>query len=210
MLSDVPNLAYALGYTNASWTLKCDLVAEYVCRLINRMDAGGYQQCVPRGPDPSLPTEPFIDFDSGYVLRSIDKMPRQGLTPPWRLHQNYARDLVLMRYRAVDDEAMDFARSRHGRRGRARAAPWSSRRTGQRLSQAAQERLRVDRAAAVVAAGRRPHLEMQMAGARVAGGADTADRLDRRPRPRPCERRRPPADACRRCPVSLPLPSMTT
>ena len=109
MLAGVPNLAYALGYTNASWTLKCDLVAEYVCRLINRMDAGGYQQCVPRGPDPSLPTEPFIDLTSGYVLRSIDKMPRQGLTPPWRLHQNYARDLVLMRYRAVDDEAMDFA-----------------------------------------------------------------------------------------------------
>ena len=109
MISDVPNLALALGYTNASWTLKCDLVAEYVCRLLNRMDAGGYQQCIPRGPDPSLPTEPFIDFNSGYVVRSIDKMPRQGQRPPWRLHQNYARDVLLMRYRSVDDEAMEFA-----------------------------------------------------------------------------------------------------
>jgi len=109
MICGIPNLALALGYTNASWTLKCDLVAEYVCRLLNRMDADGYQQAIPRGPDPSLPTEPFIDLSAGYVTRSIDKMPRQGMRPPWRLHQNYARDLLLMRYRAVDDEAMDFA-----------------------------------------------------------------------------------------------------
>ncbi len=111
MVCGVPNLALALGYTNASWTLKCDLVAEHVCRLLNHMDARGYQLCVARGPDPSLPTEPFIDFNSGYVLRAIDTLPRQGQRPPWRLHQNYARDIVLMRYGAVDDEAMEFARA---------------------------------------------------------------------------------------------------
>jgi monooxygenase len=107
MIAGVPNLAYALGYTNASWTLKVDLVSEYVCRLINHMDAHGYSHCTPQGPDPSLPTEPFIDLMSGYVLRSIEQMPRQGQSAPWRLHQNYTRDLLGLRYGKLD-EAMEF------------------------------------------------------------------------------------------------------
>ena len=78
MFSGVPNMAFALGYTNASWTLKCDLTCEYVCRLLNHMDAHGYRQCVPRNRDPSVTEQPFIDFTSGYVLRSIDKFPKQG------------------------------------------------------------------------------------------------------------------------------------
>jgi monooxygenase len=108
MLCGVPNLALALGYTNASWTLKCDLVEQYVCRLINHMDEHGYDIATPRAPHPGVPTEPFIDFNSGYVLRSIDDLPRQGASQPWRLHQNYFRDIRLLKRGPVDD-AMDFA-----------------------------------------------------------------------------------------------------
>jgi cation diffusion facilitator CzcD-associated flavoprotein CzcO len=111
MLCGVPNLAIALGYTNASWTLKCDLVAEYVCRLLTHMDAHGYAIATPKAPDPSLPIQPFIDFNSGYVLRSIADLPKQGATPPWRLHQNYFRDIRLLRRGPVDDE-MEFARAK--------------------------------------------------------------------------------------------------
>jgi cation diffusion facilitator CzcD-associated flavoprotein CzcO len=110
MLSGVPNMALALGYTNASWTLKCDLVAEYVCRLLNHMDEHGYAIATPKAPDPSLPIEPFIDFNSGYVLRSIADLPKQGAIAPWRLHQNYFRDIRMLRRGPVDD-AMEFARA---------------------------------------------------------------------------------------------------
>jgi monooxygenase len=109
MLSGVPNLAVALGYTNASWTLKCELTCEYVSRLLNHMEADGHRVCTPRNRDPSIEKEPFIDFNSGYVLRSIDKFPRQGTRAPWRLYQNYARDILLLRFGAVDDEAMEFS-----------------------------------------------------------------------------------------------------
>ncbi|MBL8269530.1 flavin-containing monooxygenase [Steroidobacter sp.] len=108
MLSDVPNLASAFGYTNASWTLKCDLTCEYVCRLLNHMDEHGYKQCTPRNEDPSVDATPFIDFTSGYVQRAIDKFPMQGSKAPWRLYQNYALDLMNLRYAAVDDGVMRF------------------------------------------------------------------------------------------------------
>jgi cation diffusion facilitator CzcD-associated flavoprotein CzcO len=108
MLSDVPNLALSLGYTNASWTLKSDLVAHYVCRLLNHMDAQGYDICRPRRPDPSEPVEPLIDLKAGYVLRSIDQMPKQGSRTPWRLHQNYLRDVILLRYGSLEDEGVEF------------------------------------------------------------------------------------------------------
>jgi monooxygenase len=109
MFSGVPNLAVALGYTNASWTLKCDLACAYVCRLLNHMDQHGYRQCTPRAPDPSLPTEPFLDLMSGYVLRSIDELPRQGDRAPWRLYQNYARDILMLRRGALEDEGIEFS-----------------------------------------------------------------------------------------------------
>jgi cation diffusion facilitator CzcD-associated flavoprotein CzcO len=109
MLSGVPNFAMALGYTNASWTLKCDLVAQHVCRLLEYMDRHGYAACTPQAPDESLPTEPLIDLKSGYVLRSIDKLPKQGPSLPWRLHQNYFRDVRLLKRGPVDD-AMSFSR----------------------------------------------------------------------------------------------------
>ena len=79
MFSDVPNLASAFGYTNASWTLKCDLICAYVARLINYMDRHGYVACTPRRRDPSVTPEPLIDFSSGYIQRAIDQFPRQGL-----------------------------------------------------------------------------------------------------------------------------------
>jgi len=110
MFSDVPNFAFAIGYTNASWTLKCDLTAEYVCRLLNHMDHHGYAICTPRVNDPDVEEEPVIDFNSGYVLRALDALPRQGSKPPWRLHQNYVKDLSMMRYGRVDDGTMEFSR----------------------------------------------------------------------------------------------------
>ena len=109
MLSGVPNLAMAFGYTNASWTLKCDLTCAYVCRLLNHMNEHGYRQCMPLNDDPSIATQPFIDFSSSYVQRSIDQFPRQGSRPPWRLYQNYALDILSLRYGAVDDGAMRFS-----------------------------------------------------------------------------------------------------
>jgi cation diffusion facilitator CzcD-associated flavoprotein CzcO len=109
MFSDVPNLAIAIGYTNASWTLKCDLTCEYMCRLLNYMDAHGYRQCTPRVNDPTLETQPFIDLMSGYVLRSIDAFPKQGTKAPWRLHQNYARDILMLRRGSLEDEGMEFS-----------------------------------------------------------------------------------------------------
>jgi len=111
MLSGVPNLALALGYTNASWTLKCDLVAEYVCRLLNHMDEHGYRQCTPLAPGAGVPTEPIIDLTAGYVLRSIDELPRQGATTPWRLHQNYPLDILMLRHGKLEDEGIEFTRA---------------------------------------------------------------------------------------------------
>ena len=109
MLSDVPNLAIALGYTNASWTLKCDLTCEYVCRVLRHMDEHGYRVCTPRTGDAPLATQPFIDLKSGYVQRSLDQFPKQGLEAPWRLYQNYVRDIIMLRRGAIDDGALEFS-----------------------------------------------------------------------------------------------------
>ena len=109
MLSGVPNLAFAVGYTNASWTLKCELTCEYVCRLLNHMDAHGHAVCTPRNRDPSVTEEPLIDFSSGYVQRAIEQFPRQGSKAPWRLYQNYPRDVLLLRFGAIEDEGMEFS-----------------------------------------------------------------------------------------------------
>jgi monooxygenase len=108
MYADVPNLASALGYTNASWTLKCDLTCEYICRLINHMDRHNYRQCMPHNNDPSIEALPSLDFSSGYVQRAIAKMPKQGSKRPWRLYQNYALDIVTLRLGKVDDGVMQY------------------------------------------------------------------------------------------------------
>jgi cation diffusion facilitator CzcD-associated flavoprotein CzcO len=110
MLSDVPNLAFTIGYTNASWTLKADLVAEYLCRLLNHMDANGYDVCMPHLSDPSVSEEPILDFSSGYVVRAVAELPKQGSKEPWKLRQNYAVDLRALRYGPLEDGAMTFSR----------------------------------------------------------------------------------------------------
>jgi cation diffusion facilitator CzcD-associated flavoprotein CzcO len=110
MFSDVPNLFAAFGYTNASWTLKADLTCAYVARLINHMDRRGYVACTPRLRDPSVKPEPLIDFSSGYVQRAIEQLPHQGSKKPWKLYQNYVRDLLSLRFGSVGDGALEFAR----------------------------------------------------------------------------------------------------
>jgi monooxygenase len=109
MFSGVPNLAATIGYTNASWTLKADLVAGYVTRLLNFMAEHGYRQVEPQAPAGDRPTHPFIDLSSGYVLRSLDALPKQGDKAPWRLHQNYWRDLLLLRFGRVQDGVLEFS-----------------------------------------------------------------------------------------------------
>lgn len=113
MSSDVPNLAAAFGYTNASWTLKSDLTAAYVCRLLKYMDRHGYAQATPKR-DPAVAEAPFLTFSSGYVQRALDQLPRQGTTKPWKLYQNYALDLVTLRFGALDDGTMAFTRRKPG------------------------------------------------------------------------------------------------
>jgi cation diffusion facilitator CzcD-associated flavoprotein CzcO len=123
MLSGVPNFALALGYTNASWTLKADLTSEYVCRVLAHMDAHGFCECRPRRPEQPTKELPLIDFSSGYVLRSIDQLPRQGPRRPWRLYQNYVLDLLMLRYGAVRDGALEFTPRRASRAAKATRAP---------------------------------------------------------------------------------------
>jgi len=123
MLSDVPNLAISLGYTNASWTLKCDLVCEFVCRLLNHMEKKGYRSCVPRVREEGMPLEPLLNFSSGYVQRALDQLPKQGPKAPWRLYQNYFLDLLGLRYGAVEDGVIEFSRSGTTRHTRRSASP---------------------------------------------------------------------------------------
>jgi monooxygenase len=112
MYSGIPNLASAFGYTNASWTLKADLTAAYVCRLLNYMSAHGYDYCVPERPDdPSLTELPALHFTSGYVKRGIDVLPKQGSKKPWKLHQNYLLDMLALRYARLNDGTMRFGRA---------------------------------------------------------------------------------------------------
>jgi monooxygenase len=110
MLSGVPNFAFTVGYTNASWTLKADLTSEYVCRLLSHMDANGYRRCVPE-LDASVVEQPLLDFTSGYVLRSLDQFPKQGAVEPWKLRQNYIFDLRTIRRGQIDDGTMRFSRA---------------------------------------------------------------------------------------------------
>ncbi|MBI1197547.1 MAG: NAD(P)-binding protein [Phenylobacterium sp.] len=108
MYEGVPNLASAFGYTNASWTLKCDLTCEYVCRVLNHMKKTGLRQVTPVNEDPDVTFEPWLDFSSGYVQRAMAKFPKQGSKPPWKLHQNYAMDLMSLRYAKLEDGVLRF------------------------------------------------------------------------------------------------------
>jgi cation diffusion facilitator CzcD-associated flavoprotein CzcO len=110
MYSGVPNFASSFGYTNASWTLKSDLTCAYVCRLLNHMAKTGTRVCVPRLRDAHMEAEDWVDFSSGYFQRAQAILPRQGRKKPWKLHQNYLRDIFAMRYAPLEDEAMEFSR----------------------------------------------------------------------------------------------------
>ncbi|MBV9486912.1 MAG: NAD(P)/FAD-dependent oxidoreductase [Frankiaceae bacterium] len=110
MLSDVPNFAYGIGYTNASWTLKIDLTYDYVWRLLKHMDATGTTWCAPRLRDTSIERSPLMDFSSGYVQRSIDQFPRAGSKAPWKTRMNYFYDRLALGKGNVDDGTMEFGR----------------------------------------------------------------------------------------------------
>ena len=108
MLEGVPNLVFAFGYTNASWTLKCDLTARYVCRLLRHMDSEGHRIAVPRLNDPEVEREPLLDFTSGYIARAAADLPVRGSKAPWQVPQNYLKDLATFRFSRLDDGAMEF------------------------------------------------------------------------------------------------------
>lgn len=110
MFSDVPNLAVTVGYTNASWTLKAELVSHYVCRLLNYMDRRHYRSCVPRASASLAQSRPLIDFTSSYIQRSLDQLPKQGIERPWKLHQNYPQDVLTLRYGKLNDKVLEFSR----------------------------------------------------------------------------------------------------
>jgi cation diffusion facilitator CzcD-associated flavoprotein CzcO len=111
MYNGVPNLAACTGYTNASWTLKCDLSCDYVCRLLNHMARHNLQYCMPRNDDPTVQEQPWVDFSSGYIQRTRHLFPKQGNKAPWKLYQNYARDILLLRHGRLEDGVMRFARA---------------------------------------------------------------------------------------------------
>jgi monooxygenase len=106
MLEGVPNLAIAIGYTNASWTLKCDLTCDYVCRLLNRMRATGKRQATPVNSDTGVSAQPLLGLTSGYVMRSADRFPKQGSRFPWQVHQSYLKDYRALKRRGVEGDAM--------------------------------------------------------------------------------------------------------
>jgi monooxygenase len=125
MLRGVPNFVFAAGYTNASWTLKVDVTFEYLCRLLRHMDEHGYRQATPLNVAPDVEKRPFfLDFEAGYVMRSLHKFPKQGSKRPWRLDQNYPRDIRVLRHGPIDDAAMVFSSpgSTNGQPAAARAA----------------------------------------------------------------------------------------
>lgn len=111
MFSGVPNLASVVGYTNASWTLKCELTCNYICRLLNHMQRTGSQICVPQNADPSVREEPWLNLTSGYIQRAAHQLPKQGSKLPWKLHQNYVLDVLSLRFGPVNDGIMRFSRA---------------------------------------------------------------------------------------------------
>ena len=110
MLSDVPNCAICVGYSNASWTLRADLSSMFVCRLLNYMNQKSYRQCTPRYDDSSGTKQPLLGLKSGYVQRGVDQFPKQGHSSPWVMRQNYLFDLLSLHYGKVDDGALVFSR----------------------------------------------------------------------------------------------------
>ena len=112
MLSGVPNFSMIFGYTNSSWTLKADLVSEFTCRLLNYMDKKGIPYCVPEASPEDAADTPFLDLQSGYIQRAAHRLPRQGRHGPWKVVQNYFRDIPMLRFSRLDDGILKFAEPR--------------------------------------------------------------------------------------------------
>jgi cation diffusion facilitator CzcD-associated flavoprotein CzcO len=108
MFSDMPNMAFTVGYTNSSWTLKADLTGNYVCRLLNKMTSGGYTTVTPRMKW-EVDEVPLLDFDAGYVLRARDQFPKQGDRLPWKNYQDYIRDFIGLRLCSLRDKELEFS-----------------------------------------------------------------------------------------------------
>jgi cation diffusion facilitator CzcD-associated flavoprotein CzcO len=109
MLSDVPNFAFSVGYTNSSWTLKVDLVCEHLCRLLAHMDAHGHDVCRVEVTDPAMETRALLDFSAGYVQRAVDSLPRAGFNGPWQVVMDYATDVKVLREGPITDPAVRFS-----------------------------------------------------------------------------------------------------
>ena len=107
MFSDLPNMAFTVGYTNSSWTLKADLTAKYVSRLLNKMARRGYTSVTPRLKG-EVEEVPLLDFDAGYVLRSRESFPKQGNRLPWKNYQNYIRDFIGLSLGRQNDDELEF------------------------------------------------------------------------------------------------------
>jgi cation diffusion facilitator CzcD-associated flavoprotein CzcO len=122
MFSGVPNLASVFGYTNASWTLRADLICEYVCRLLNKMEEKGADVATPTLPPGEMKPEPWLDFSSGYVQRALALLPKQGKHAPWRQNQNYFADIKEMRKAPIEDPALVFSKAKAAAPAMARAA----------------------------------------------------------------------------------------
>ena len=121
MLTGVPSFAFAIGYTNASWTLKCDLVSRYVVRLLDHLQEHGYDAVTPVDP-PEPERLPLLDLSAGYVQRAAGSLPAQGIRPPWKLNQNYRKDVALLTRGPLDDEGVRFTRRSLPRRPSGRHA----------------------------------------------------------------------------------------
>jgi len=109
MLSDIPNFAFAVGYTNASWTLKSDLNCIYVTKVLNHMTAKNLSVCTPKFDHQNMEQEELLDFDAGYILRAKHLLPKQGAKAPWKVHQNYIKDLFALKYSSVKDKYLEYS-----------------------------------------------------------------------------------------------------
>jgi cation diffusion facilitator CzcD-associated flavoprotein CzcO len=108
MLSDQPNFAIAIGYTNASWTLKCELSCKFVARILDHMEKNGLKTCTPRFDHSTFTDERLLDFEAGYVKRADDMLPKQGSAAPWKVHQNYLKDTLSLKFGTVTDRFLEY------------------------------------------------------------------------------------------------------
>jgi cation diffusion facilitator CzcD-associated flavoprotein CzcO len=118
MLSGVPNFVFVVGYTNASWTLKSELVSRFACRLIGAVELAGAESVVPVAPDRPMETVPLLNLDAGYIRRAEARLPKAGDASPWTLHQNWFADRRELLNGSLDDGALEFSRPAPGDPGR--------------------------------------------------------------------------------------------